>query len=121
MRCLLTDWISELPNLPKRVRELERTVKIMAVELKGLQDEVQGLKDLADQQGVVIQGVTQDYATLEAQIAALEAGQGDPVALQAAIDAIKATAAEARTKLAADVAALVALDESVAPPAPPQP
>jgi conjugal transfer/entry exclusion protein len=114
-------WLSELPELPKRVWKLERRINMAEVNLTGLKDEVEGLKSLAEAQDAVIKGVTQDYATMQAQIAALEAGQGDPVALQAAIDAIKTTAADARTKLAADVAALVALDESVPPPAPPQP
>lgn len=113
-------WLFDLVGLPKRVQELERKVEKMAVDLKGLQDELALVQEQANAQDTVLTGIAQDYNTLAARIAALEAANNDP-ALQAQIDALKDTAAAIRAKLQQNNAAFAALDESVAPPSPPNP
>jgi chromosome segregation ATPase len=113
-------WLFDLVGLPKRVKELESEVKTMAVDLQGLQDELALVQQQADAQDGVLTGIAQDYNTLAARIADLEAANNDP-ALQAQIDDLKVTAAAIRAKLQQNNAALATLDESVAPPAPPEP
>jgi uncharacterized coiled-coil DUF342 family protein len=113
-------WFFDLIGLPKRVQELESEVSKMAVDLKGLQDELTLLQEQANAQDGVLAGIAQDYNTLAAKIAALEAANEDP-AVQAQIDGLKETAAAIRAKLQQNNAAFAALDESVAPPPPPEP
>jgi hypothetical protein len=103
-------WLSDLPGLPKRVRKLEEWRTNVA------DTTLAEVKQKLINQGAVIDGISADYVTMQAQIAALQAAldANDPAAMQAAINELAGI-------VDANNQRLVSLDESVPPPAPPQP
>jgi len=102
---------------------LARRVHRMAIDVTGVQTELAALVDrVATLETSIIPGITQDYQTLKGRIETLEAALAgdDPVAVQAALDAIKSDMAQLGGRLAAANAALGALDNSVPPPPSPE-
>jgi chromosome segregation ATPase len=143
LRCLL-DTAHYVAQLTERVNQMEVDIEGLKTTIQEQGAEIDAQKVLVESQGVILNGIAQDYATLlaqnaaqqtqiDAQLAQIEALQAalnnnDPAAIQAKINEVKAMAESQKTKLQENRATLqasqnrmVALDESVAPPVTPNP
>jgi chromosome segregation ATPase len=93
----------------------------MAVNLAGVQGEIDTLATKLGVLETAVSGIAEDYTTLQSRIEALEAAlvANDPVAVQAALDEVKTQLAGIGVRLGTAIASLATLDASVPPP--PQP
>ncbi len=93
----------------------------MAVNLAGVQGEIDILVTKLVTLEAAVSGISSDYTTLQSRIEALEATLegNDPAAVQAALDEVKAQLAGIGVRLETATASLATLDASVPPP--PQP
>lgn len=122
MNVLLVLFVVEFWLVLAAIWMVARQEGKMTTDVSALQAELNALQAKVGILETLIPGLSQDYQSLVARIEALEAAlaASDPVATQAAIDALKQQAAAINLRLEQANSQLGVLDASVPPPpAPP--